>query len=162
MHRVLGHRACDDNKQMPLPGTMGAPVYGGADVTKFIQAYKSLLSHTGTDLAAEDVIATILYYCPHKIQEMLKMVHGGLRKDSEQWQNQLKEAFGHADSWVHLYTRSHLEQLFNEQLDREKVGQKAFILAYNTVSRIPITQGALALYSQVEMLFGAVPRDMIS
>jgi hypothetical protein len=47
-----------EKKQMPLPGTMGAPVFGGADVTKFIEAYESLSSRTGTDPAAEDVIAT--------------------------------------------------------------------------------------------------------
>jgi len=51
-----------EKKQMPLPGAMGAPVFGAADVTQFIEAYKSLFSRTGTDLAAEDVIATFPYY----------------------------------------------------------------------------------------------------
>jgi hypothetical protein len=44
-----------EKRQMPLPGTMGAPVFGGADVTKFIEAYESLSSRTGTDLVAEKV-----------------------------------------------------------------------------------------------------------
>jgi hypothetical protein len=41
--------------RMPLPGTMGAPVFGGADVTKFIEGYKILSSCTGTDQATEHV-----------------------------------------------------------------------------------------------------------
>ena len=43
---------------MPLPGTMGAPVSGGADVTKFVKVYESLSSRTRTDPVAEDVTAT--------------------------------------------------------------------------------------------------------
>jgi hypothetical protein len=50
-------------KMQPLPGTMGAPVFGGADVTKFVEAYESLFSRTRTDPAAEDDIATFPYYC---------------------------------------------------------------------------------------------------
>jgi hypothetical protein len=56
-----------EKKQMPLPCTMGAPVFGRADVTKFIQAYESLSSRTGTDPAAQDVIVTFLYYCSEVI-----------------------------------------------------------------------------------------------
>jgi hypothetical protein len=52
-----------EKQHMPLPGTMGAPVFGGGDVTKFMEAYESPSSRTGTDPAAGEVIATCLYYC---------------------------------------------------------------------------------------------------
>lgn len=56
-------------KEMPLLGTMGAPVIGGADVPKFIEAYESLSSHTGTNPAADDVMATLQYYSSEMIQK---------------------------------------------------------------------------------------------
>jgi len=91
-----------EKRQMPLPGTMGAPVFGGVDVTKFIEAYESLSSRTGTDLVAEDVIATFPYYCSETIQETIKMMNGYLRKDWEQLKEELKDAFRHADSRVYI------------------------------------------------------------
>jgi len=39
-------------KQMPHLGTMGTPVFGGADVTKFIEPYESLSPRNETDPAA--------------------------------------------------------------------------------------------------------------
>jgi len=145
---------------MPLPGTMGAPCFGGVDVTKLIEAYESLLSPTGTDLAAEDVTAPSPYYCSETIQEMIKMMNGYLRKDWEQLKEDLKDAFRHIDSRVYMYTQWDLEQLCKEQWECGKVGLKAFILAYDNISRIIIDKGALAEYSQVEMLLGALPRNL--
>jgi len=56
---------------MPLPGIMGAPVFEGADVTNFIEAYESLSSRTGTDSGAEALIATFPYYYSEMIQETM-------------------------------------------------------------------------------------------
>jgi len=64
-----------ENKEMLLPGTMGTPVFRGAEVTKFIEAYKTLLSLTGSDRAAENIIETFPYYCTQTIQEMIKMMN---------------------------------------------------------------------------------------
>jgi len=46
-------------KQMALPGTMGATQSGGGDITQFLVVYESLPFGTGTDPAAEDLIATL-------------------------------------------------------------------------------------------------------
>ena len=96
---------------MPLPSTMGAPVFGGEDITKFIEAYESLSSCTGTDPAAEYDLATFPYYCSEAIQETIKMMNGYLRKDWVQLKEELKDAFRHADSRVYMFTRSYLERL---------------------------------------------------
>jgi hypothetical protein len=61
-----------EKKEMPLLGTMGAQVFGGVDVTKFIEPYESLTYCTETDLAAEHVITTFPYYCSEKIQQTIK------------------------------------------------------------------------------------------
>jgi hypothetical protein len=148
-----------EKMQMPIPGTMGAPVFGGADVTKFIEAYDSLSSRTRTDPAAEDVIATFPYYCLETIQETIKMMNGYLMKDWVQLKEELKDGFRHADSRVYMYTRSYFERLCRDQLERGNVGLKAFILADDNISSIMISKGVLAEYSQVEMLLGALPRD---
>jgi hypothetical protein len=76
-------------KQMPLPDTMGAPVFGGADVTKFIQAYESLSSRTGTDPAAADFVVTFLYDCSDTIRETIKMTNGYLTNDRVQLKDEL-------------------------------------------------------------------------
>jgi len=47
-----------------------------------------------------------------------------------------------------------------DQLEHANVGLKALILTYDNISRIMINKGALAEYSQVEMLLGALPRDL--
>jgi len=83
------------------------------DVTKFIEAYESLSSRTGTDPAAEDAIATFSYYCSETIQKAIKMMNGYLKKDWEQLKKGLKDAFRHADSRVNMYTRLYLERLQN-------------------------------------------------
>jgi len=149
-----------ETKQMPLLGTMGAPVFGGADVTKYIEAYKSLTSSTGTDLAAEDVVATFPYCCSETIQKTIQMMNGYRRRDWVQLNEELKDAFRHADSGVYKYTRSYFERLSSDQLEQGNVGLKAFILAYDNISRIMINRGALAEFSQVAMLLGALPSDL--
>ena len=53
-----------------------------------------------------------------------------------------------------------MERLCRDQLERGNVGLKAFTLAYDNISCIRINKGALAEYSQVEMLLGALPRDL--
>jgi len=145
---------------MPVPGTMGAPVFGGADVTKFIEPYVSLSFRTGTDPAAEDVIATFPDYCPETIQDTIQMMHAYLMMDRVQLKEELKDAFRHADRRVYMSMRSYLERLCRDQLECGNVGLIAFILAYDNISRIVISKGALAEYSQGEMLLGALPRDL--
>jgi len=145
---------------MQLPGTMGTPVFGGADVTKFIEAYKSLSSRTGTDSAAEDVIATFPYYCSETFQDTMKMMNGYPRKDWVQLKEELKDSFRHTDSRVYMYVRSYLGRLCSDQLERGHIRLKTCILAYDNISRIMINKGALAEYSQVEMLLGAFPREL--
>ena len=71
---------------------MGAPVFGGADVIKFFEAYESLPSRTRTNQAAKDVIPTFLYYCLETIQETMKMMNRYLRKDYVQSKQDLKDA----------------------------------------------------------------------
>jgi len=87
---------------MPLPGTMGAPVFAEADVTKFIEAYNRLSFRTGTDPAAEDVIAMFPYYCSETIQETIMMINGYLRNHLVQLKEELKDALRHADSRVYM------------------------------------------------------------
>jgi hypothetical protein len=77
---------------------MGAPVFGGADITKFIEAYESISYPTRTDPAAEDIIATFPYYCSETIQETIKMMNGYLTKDWVQLKEELKDTVRHADS----------------------------------------------------------------
>jgi hypothetical protein len=86
------------------------------------------------------------------------MMNGYLTKDWVQLKEELKVAFRHADSRVYMNIRSYLERLCRDQLERGNLGLKAFILAYDNISRIMISKGALAEYSQVEMLLGASQR----
>jgi len=145
---------------MPLPGTIGAPVFRGADVTTFIEPYKGLSSHTGTELVAKDVITTFPYYFSDMIQNAIKMMHGYLRKDWEQLTNELKDAIYHANSRAYMSTRSYMERLWKDQLERGNVCLKGCILPYDNISHIMIIKGALGVYSGVEMLLWALPRDI--
>lgn len=77
---------------------MGAPVFRGMDVTKFIGVYESLPSRNGTDQVAEDVIATFPYYCSETMQQIMEVMNGYLRKNWEQLKEDLKDACCHADS----------------------------------------------------------------
>jgi len=88
-----------------LPGATCAPSLGGVDVTKFIEAYKSLTSGPATNPAAKDIIATFLYYRLEAIEETIKLMNGYLRKDWELLKEQLKDAIGNMDSQVDMYTR---------------------------------------------------------
>jgi len=59
-----------------------------------------------------------------------------------------------------MYTTSSLDWLCKDQRERRNVSNKAFILTYDNISRIMIYKGALAAYSQVEMLHRALPRKV--
>jgi len=146
--------------QMPLLGTLGTPVFGGADVTNFIEAYKCLSSRTWTNLAADDLIATVLYFCLETILEMIKMMNGYLRKDWVHLKEEVKDGIEDTDSRVYLCTRSYLEWLCRDPQKLGNVGLKSFILAYDIISCIMINQRALAKYSQVVMLLGDLPREL--
>jgi hypothetical protein len=90
---------------MPLHGTIGAPVFGGADITKFCEAYKSSSSCTGADSAAKDVMAIFPYRCLETNNETIKMMNGHLRNNWVQLKEELKDSFQHTDSRVYMYTR---------------------------------------------------------
>jgi len=94
---------------MPLPDTMGTPVFGEADVTKFVKVYKCLSSRRRTDPVAEDVIATFPYYCLELIQETIKIMNGYLKKDWVQLKEELRDAIQHPNSRVYMYTSRYLE-----------------------------------------------------
>jgi len=156
----LSFAIAKQKKQIPLPGTLGAPVFGGADVTKFIEAYYSPSYGTGKDPAAEDVIATFPDYSSETIQETIKMMNGYLMKDWVQLKEELKDAFRHTNNQVYMYTRLYLERLCRNQLQHGIISLKAFIITYDNLSYILINKGAKAEYSQVEMLLGTLPRDL--
>jgi hypothetical protein len=129
------------------------------NVTKFIEAYENLSSRTGTDPAAEAVMAMFLYYCSEMIEAYNKMINGYLRKDWVQLKEKLKDIFQHADSRIYMNMRSYLERLCRDQRERGNIHLKAFIFTYDNISPIMINKGALAEYSQEEMLLGALRRD---
>ena len=81
-----------------------------------------------------------------------------LRKDWVQLKEYLKDTFWHTNSRVYIYKRLYFERQCRDQLEREIIGLRAFILAYDNISRIMINKGAWAEYTQVEMLLGALPR----
>jgi len=49
-------------KQMPHPETLGASAFRGSDVSTFIEESECHSSCHGTDVVAEDIFATFLYY----------------------------------------------------------------------------------------------------
>jgi len=57
---------------------------------------------------------------------------------------------------------SYLKWLFKHQLKRGHVGLKAFVLANDNIRCIMIKKGALAVYSEAEMLLRAIPRELKS
>jgi hypothetical protein len=149
-----------EKKQMPLPGTMGALVHGGAHVMEFIEEYQSVTSRTVTDPVDKNIISTIPCYCAETIQETIKIMNRYLMKDWVQLQEELKDRFRHTDSRVYMYTRSYLVQIWQNQLDCGNFGLKAFILAYNNISSIMINTGVLAKFSQVQMFLRALPHNL--
>jgi len=75
-----------EQKQMPLRGSMGAPVFRAVDIANFIDPYECLSSCTRTDLAVDDFIPMFLSYCSEMIQETIKMINGYLWQDWERIQ----------------------------------------------------------------------------
>jgi len=59
-----------------------------------------------------------------------------------------------------MYTRLYMERLWKDQMHRGIFGMKVCIMTYDKFSRIMIKKGALAEYSQVELLLVAIPRDV--
>jgi len=87
------------------------------------------------------------------------MMNGYLRQDWVQWNEELKDTFRHADSWVYMHTTSYLKRLCRDQLGCGNISLNAVIFAHDLMRRNMIKTGALAEYSQVEMFLGDLPRD---
>jgi hypothetical protein len=92
--------------------------------------------------------------------EVIKMMSGYFSKAWKLLKEEQKVAFHHTDSRVYMYTSSYLVRLCNDQGECGNVDLEAFILAYDNIGRILIDKRALAEYSQVEMLLGAVPTNL--
>ena len=60
MHTMMANLG---RERMPLPGTLGAPRFNGANIMKFIEIYERLVHRTRTNPDQEDVIDTLPYYC---------------------------------------------------------------------------------------------------
>ena len=67
-------------ERMPLPGTLGAPRFDGADVTRFLEIYESIACHMGTNPDQDDVVDIFPYYYAADLQEMVKMMSGYTRR----------------------------------------------------------------------------------
>jgi len=74
----------------------------------------------------------------------MKMMKEYVRNNSKLLNGELRDDYHHADSHVYMYRWSYLEWLCNNQLECENIGLKAFILAYDIISRIMIIMGTLA------------------
>lgn len=85
---------------MPLPETMGAPVFGGTGVTEFINAYDTLLCLTGTNLVSENVIATIHFCLSESIQKTINQMKGLLKTVWDLSREEMEDALHHANSRV--------------------------------------------------------------
>jgi len=59
---------------------MGTPAFIEADVTQFIKLYQNIPSYIGTDLAADDMNVTCLYYSTEDIQLTINLIYGLLYK----------------------------------------------------------------------------------
>jgi len=59
-----------------------------------------------------------------------------------------------------MCTRWFLERICRYQLECGNIGLKEFILAYDNISHSMISQGALAEYSQVEILLRALQGEV--
>ena len=101
---------------MPLLGRMATPVFGGAEVTEFIDEYEILSSCTGTNQVAEDMIVTFPFNGLETIHDTIKMMNQYLGKDWVQLKEELWDAFRHADSRVYMYRRFYLERLCRDEL----------------------------------------------
>ena len=53
-----------------------------------------------------------------------------------------------------------MKLILKDQLEHRKVSLNAVVLTYNNICHIMIYMGALAKYSQVEMLLETLPRNM--
>ena len=144
-------------ERMPLPGTLGAPRFDSADVTRFLEIYESIARRTGTNPDQEDVVDIFPYYCAADLQETVKMMSGYNDRDWPVLKTQLKDRFRHSDSRVFMYTQTFLAKLCQEQRNRGDVGLKAFVMTYDNVSRTMFVNGSLAEYTRVESLMKALP-----
>jgi hypothetical protein len=59
-----------------------------------------------------------------------------------------------------MNSKSYSKRLFKDKLERGNVGLTACILTYYNITLIMINKGALAEYSQVEILLGAIHADL--
>jgi len=94
-----------DKKQIPFLGTMGAAVFRGGDIPKFIHTYKHLSSHRVTYPAAEDIAGTFPYFWPEMIQMPITLLNRHVKKQWEVLKEELNGTMHHADSQVDMCTR---------------------------------------------------------
>jgi hypothetical protein len=102
--------------EIPLAGTMGAPVFGGAGITKCIEEYQCLSSRIVTDPAAEDINAIILYCSSDTIQATSQMMDRYLYNDFVQMKEELQNISRHANSRVYMYSQLYIERLCEDPL----------------------------------------------
>ena len=60
---------------MALPETMAPSEIRGANISRLIESYDNLWSHSGLDLASEAFIATFLYSWYEIFQDTVKMMN---------------------------------------------------------------------------------------
>lgn len=83
-----------------------------------------------------------------------------MRKYWVQSKAELNDAFPNTNSPVDIYLILYLKCLSRDQLECGNIRVEALILAYDNISHIMITNGALADFSEIQMLLGALLRDL--
>jgi len=85
------------------------------------------------------------------------MIYGYLKNNWELLEEDVKDTFSHGNGRVQITTRLYQEWLCKDWLKQEIICLKALLVANDNISCIMIEKVALAKYSQVEMLLGALP-----
>ena len=157
---MLGLAIRNEHDQILPRNTVGAPFLTGADIAKCIELHESLSPCTAPDMTAKDSIASFQNCSSEMIQIMIQIMNGYLRKDLEKLKKKLQDSFRRRDSQVTMDSALFLEWVYKVKIEGVKASLKGSILTCNNISSVIINKGALAKYSLLEMLLGALSRQL--
>ncbi|KAF8252878.1 hypothetical protein K440DRAFT_269580 [Wilcoxina mikolae CBS 423.85] len=167
---LLAEAITKHRNTMPLPHTLGAPIFRGPDVTAFLHKYESLARFTGTDPSSKDVISMFPYYCAEgsDVRETVMLMHRYANRDWATFKTERLDAFRHSDSRALVYTRRYLEELCTSFGGRHKdFGNleqieclKSFLTQFDHISGVLMARGMTCEYERTEMLLHTLPKKL--
>ena len=144
---------------MPLPGSIGTPLFEGANATEFLERFNDLCNDYSIALA--DRLIKLPKYCAREVGEAIKTFKAYRERDYSALQKAFLSEYREHDTFQQTYSLQFLER-FKSVARTEKDDILRYARQFDMVAKVLIQKGVLGKYTAGVWFLHGLPQSLRS